>query len=310
MQIVKVKYIIEGTGTLSSREYSYYSETLLNVGDIVNVPVRDTICEAQVSAVDVPDTEISAFKDKVKTIPAGSLVTPTLEQPALPITETAGNTNNLPASETALIKINPSGDSAFLTLREQAEGLLGYAESRIIASDSDLLPATDDLSIISRVKKAIKEKQDEYLNPPKEHIKSINAAFRTLIDPIEQADRLTRDKILGYRAEQEKKRQEAEEINRQKEELARKEAALNQGEVTINTTPVFVPEPTVAKVKTELGTAGTVRTRKARVVNFALLPDTYKLPNEKLLATAAKTGVQEIDGVEFYIEESLRVTTR
>jgi len=71
--IVKVKYYSEITGELSAREYTYYSADRLSVGDIVIVPVRDTTGKAKVSAVDV-SAEIASFKDKVKTIPTGSIV--------------------------------------------------------------------------------------------------------------------------------------------------------------------------------------------------------------------------------------------
>jgi len=72
--IVKVKYYSETSGQLSQREYTYYSSQPLLVGDIVMVPTRDTIAKAQVSTIDVPASEIEQYKDKVKTIPAGSII--------------------------------------------------------------------------------------------------------------------------------------------------------------------------------------------------------------------------------------------
>ena len=72
--IVKVQYHSETTGKVSPREYTYYSADRLNVGDIVTVPVRDTTGKAKVSSIDVPEEEIANFKDKVKIIPAGSVV--------------------------------------------------------------------------------------------------------------------------------------------------------------------------------------------------------------------------------------------
>lgn len=70
--IIKVKYYSDTTGELSGREYTYFSVEPLKVGDILIVPVRDTTGKAQVSAIDVPEAEIAPFKDRVKTIPAGS----------------------------------------------------------------------------------------------------------------------------------------------------------------------------------------------------------------------------------------------
>ena len=67
--IVKVQYYSEGK--FSSREYTYYSVDRLAVGDRIIVPVRDSTVKAMVSAIDVPESEIASFKDKVKTIPGG-----------------------------------------------------------------------------------------------------------------------------------------------------------------------------------------------------------------------------------------------
>jgi hypothetical protein len=76
MNIVKVRYFSESTGQLSPREYSYFANEPLAVGDVVMVPVRsrnadfptDEIVKAQVSTVNVPESEIAAFRDRVKTV--------------------------------------------------------------------------------------------------------------------------------------------------------------------------------------------------------------------------------------------------
>jgi hypothetical protein len=211
----------------------------------------------------------------------------------------------------AVVAIDLATDMSFLHLRSEAVAMLHFAEMRLIQSDEDMKSATNDLAIIGLAKKAIDEKRQEYVRPLNEYVKTVNLAFKGLSDPVDQADRLTRDKVLKYRADQERKRLMAEAINRQKEELARKEAELSgTGEITVDTTPVIVPAAQSNQIRADVGTAGVAHTRKARVVNFALLDDAYKLPNDKLLATAAKTGVAEIKGVEFYLEESLRVVVR
>jgi len=74
MQIVKVKYVQSSFTDLSPREYSYFSAEMLEINDIVIVPVRDTTGRAVVTAVDVPESEIAAFKDKVKIIPENSIL--------------------------------------------------------------------------------------------------------------------------------------------------------------------------------------------------------------------------------------------
>ena len=75
MQLVKVRYFNEHSGLLGSREYTYYSEEPLKVGDIATVPARDTTSKAKVVSIYVLESEIAGFKDKIKTIPAGSVIT-------------------------------------------------------------------------------------------------------------------------------------------------------------------------------------------------------------------------------------------
>lgn len=71
--IVKVKYHSETTGKSSDREYTYFATERLGVGEILKVPVgEDRMTKAVVSAVDVPASEIAAYRDKVKTIPPGT----------------------------------------------------------------------------------------------------------------------------------------------------------------------------------------------------------------------------------------------
>lgn len=67
MDIIKVQYKGKG-GEYSGREYSYFSSIPLQVGDELMVPVRSGLGAAKVSATGVPEAEVAAFIDKVKTI--------------------------------------------------------------------------------------------------------------------------------------------------------------------------------------------------------------------------------------------------
>ncbi len=314
-QIVKVKYYSETTGEMSAREYTYYSKDRLSVGDIVTVPVRDTIGKAKVSTIDIPETEIANFKDKIKIIPSGSVISKRGETtgdglPSVDLTTGASTPEVVQTVETptAVINIGPEHNPTVLVLAEQARRLRDYAVARTIATDADLRPATDDLSVISKTKKALNEKKIDYLKPIKMHVDAVNAAFLSIMQPIEEADRITRTKITDYQALVRKHQLEAEEINRKKMELARQEAAFNStGEITVDITPVDVPIP-VNRVVTELGTTSTLHIRKYRVVDFAKLSDQYKIENSALLNKVVKAGIPEILGVEIYTEESIRVT--
>ncbi len=343
MNIVKVKYFLETTQETSAREYTYFSEDPLKVGDMVLVPMRNTVGKAKVTAVDVPEAGIAAFKDRVKTIPVGSIVTaipkekehdfpreplpammePKLDQipeakpefgandlpPGAPTVAAGANVQPEPVESIAIIHIKPEADLVILSLLAEANRLLDYAEKRVILTDADMETATNDLTVIARVKKSLLEKKAEYWKPIKVHLDAITASFQTLLTPIEDADRVTRGKWTAYRNEQTRRKAEADKLNQDAIDLARRQATFNGGEITVDLTPAVAPTP-VAKVRTDLGSAQTVKTRKYRVVNFALLPDAYKLENSALLNRVTKSGIPEIDGVEFYFEEGIRVNVR
>ena len=78
---------------------------------------------------------------------------------------------------TVLVKASPQNDTEVIAFYNEALELLRYAESRVIATAEDLKPATDDLSIIAKVKKGMEEKRKDYLRPFQDHIKETNAAF-------------------------------------------------------------------------------------------------------------------------------------
>ena len=72
--IIKCKFI-DGEGNPRGREYSYYTNIPVSVGMMVDVPAppQSSVEKSQtkrviVTAVDVPEAEIEAFKDSVKTI--------------------------------------------------------------------------------------------------------------------------------------------------------------------------------------------------------------------------------------------------
>jgi len=110
---------------------------------------------------------------------------------------------------TALIKVKPETDVEVMSFYTEALKLQEYAEKRVIATIDDLKPATDDLSIIARVKRGMEEKRKDYLKPFQDHIKETNEVYKTLMQPIEEADRITRSKILTFQQEQNRKHQES-----------------------------------------------------------------------------------------------------
>jgi cell fate regulator YaaT (PSP1 superfamily) len=69
LKIVGIKYEDKfKKKTFSGREYSYYSDIELEIGDIVEVPTRYGKSIAQVTRTDIEEKEIEKIKDYMKII--------------------------------------------------------------------------------------------------------------------------------------------------------------------------------------------------------------------------------------------------
>ena len=316
--IVKVQYYSETTGEASDREYTYYSENPLKVGDIVLVPVRGRATKAKVSAIDVPEAEIASFKDKVKIIPAGSMVTTPPEQAAISETgdEVLGHkvAEAAPVAEFERYRIAPEETAIALRPGEDIEArgwfdegvtALQYARDRVIKTSEDNEGASNDLSIISKLKKAMEAKKKTFLDPLKVKVDAIRDTYNYLMEPILEADLITRQKMMAYNAEQQRIRFEQEEINRKRLEAAQAEMRL-KGELSESTNLIKLNEeqrPTV----TDLGTTGMTAHRKYEVTDFTLLPDEYKVIDNAQLSAIAKShhDKKQVPGVRFFNEPSI-----
>lgn len=84
MDIVKIRYK-NSAGEYAGREYSYFSDVDLEVGAEIMVPVRNGTGAAQVTQTGVPEDEVAAFADRMKTIT--EIIPIPEEKPADPLAE-------------------------------------------------------------------------------------------------------------------------------------------------------------------------------------------------------------------------------
>ena len=387
--LVKVQYY-KGEEPVG-RDYTYFSEDDLAVGDIVIVPVRDTTGKAVVVEINVPEKDVEAFRDKVKTIPAGSVVLVGKEamyckgQESIDIDELPtgglaeaaqkagakvtvaeatfvmadtkinlcdtcterndypiccppdvtfgngkGNDNIIQCSKYILgtakpctiplnvlitpetaVALRPGEDIEARNHYEEALRLLEYAERRVITSLEDNKAASDDLTIISRLKKTMEAKKREYLDPLRDQAEAIRETYSTLMDPILAAEKLTKDKMLVYGAQQRRIRDAQEEINRKRLEAAQEEMEL-KGELSESVNLVEVIPDAPKTIKTFMGTSGTKENWKWEVIDFALVPDEYKMINPAILTPAAKSykNTRTIPGIRIYNDPIIATRAR
>ena len=210
--------------------------------------------------------------------------------------------------ETALAK--EATDIQAVNWHHEGIKLLEYAESRVITSVEDVKLANDDLSVISRLKKAMEERRKERLQPYRDAQEAINTNYKSWMAPVLEADKITREKMLAYAAEQKRIRAEQEEINRKRQEAAEAEMKL-KGELSepVNLVPV---DEAPKRVITNMGTSGLVDCWKYEVVDFALLPDEFKVADRSMLNSVAKGhhDKKPVPGVRFYNEPYLATRPR
>jgi len=213
-------------------------------------------------------------------------------------------------TETALV-LCPGEDVEVHGYYEESVKLLEYAEKRVIASLEDNKDANDDLSIISKLKKAMEAKKREYLEPLKVQQDAIRDTYNFLMTPIIEAEKLTKSKMLSYDAEQQRIRAEQEDINRKRLEAAEAEMKL-KGELTESVNLVEVAPEAPKRTQTDLGTSGQRDVWKFEIVDLDALPREYMIPDLVMLNAIAKKyhDQKKIAGVRFYCEKIMAVRAR
>ncbi len=208
-----------------------------------------------------------------------------------------------------LVAVRPDLDEAVISLSTQANKYLIYAQGREIYTGDHIKDATRDLSLISNTKKAVETKRQEYVSPLNTQLKEISAFFKTLSDPIAEADKVTRRKVLDYNAEIERQRQEAKRIEDEKYRLAQEETEL-KGEHTVDLTPVDRPSETPDRVRTEVGMSSKMMVRKWELEDIHLVPEQYLKVDEVQIGKLVRAGIKEIAGIKIWEEPTLQVRSK
>ena len=214
-------------------------------------------------------------------------------------------------TEAGLSIIEPAKNKAVLKLQEAVIEVRDYAMARTVSTLEEAKDATKDLSIMSNMKKDLEAYRQGYVKPLQSHIDDINAFFKLISGPLAEADKVTRDKMIAYDAEQRRIRAEQERINALRFEAAQKEMKL-KGELSESVNLVEVtPEP-AKHISTDMGSAGMVDRWKWEVVDFSQIPDEYKMVDNSLLTAVARKHHDQkpIPGVRFFNEPYIAMRPR
>ena len=220
------------------------------------------------------------------------------------------NMSQIVPANTAIIIINPGANQAIVNLKGEITKLMEYTTSRVIKSDTDLTPATNDLTLISKLKKAVKGYQDEYVSPIKTHLDKVQFVFKDLLACLDIVEKDNKTKIQTYIDAQKARAIEAERLNREAAELARKQAEFSgTGEITVDTTPLEAPPP-IKHISTESGTISEVKAPSTwEIENEALIPHEYwQLDTVKINRIVRAGG--SIPGIKITKHTGIRTNTK
>jgi hypothetical protein len=345
-QLVKVRYVDESTGEVSGREYTYFSEEPLNIGDLVTAPIKDTIGKAKVTAVDVPESEIATFKDKVKTIPSGSVI-------HLP-----GSVVNLRSDEQIIEGPTPEiyeKTDALLVVEQKADDMsVQVFMVEEITTPEVHQDAEKWLSVIRIQLQDLEKARVSDVKKPNEYVKWINSKYKEKGDLLRRMEQHCL-KVIGVFRQKERAKADAEQArldaiakrtfeNRQAEEAAarRKEADAREAEEAARKAgdleaaeksrreaqkaaaeaerkASVVPVPFASKVETIATTTDTGSSKNIwgtewdfEIVKPDLVPREFCEPDEKRIRQYAKLMMAEavMAGVRFFEKDKVQVRRR
>lgn len=172
-----------------------------------------------------------------------------------------------------------------------------------ITDNDSMVVATDTLSIIKDVSKAMEKQRKSRVDPLNKEVKEINAEYKPLATDLEKAEKIIKGEMLSYSNEVDRKAAEA---------AAKLEARVERGTMRTDTAMRKMDDIETMGSSVE-GNKGSVNFRMVRVVKIV---DATKIPakylnDEKVLdaiKAAVRTDVMNgtlVDGVEVVEEKQI-----
>ncbi len=229
-----------------------------------------------------------------------------------------------------------------ITITPEAQELIAFSQTFLttveairITSPEEAQATVEQLRIIKETAKAIDDTRKEYTKPLDEQKQMYMELFRPAADVLAKAEKIGKGalgewnkeqrRLVAIEIENQRKSQETERLRLAEEQkkadalLAEADEAAASGDTqtaealesqaaAIQETAVSCPVVRISAPEKPQGSS-VRKIWKSRVVNAALVPDEYKIINQKALdayAIAMKSEAK-IPGVEFYVEESVAI---
>ena len=183
-------------------------------------------------------------------------------------------------------------------LEKQVSPLVKEADSYKIDSVEAVDEASMFLKKVRDTERSIEAKRLEFTAPLNQSMRAINATFKKLKEPLEQARKLLTNRVLTWKIA-ERERLEKEEARRRKIQEAH-EAKGHEVKA-----PVVLDRP-----DNKIGNTQTRKVWTFEVVDFTKVPNEYKELNTARVNGAIREGAREIKGLKIYQEEKLSIVGR
>ena len=204
----------------------------------------------------------------------------------------------------------PVQEDKLEAIKAHSSNVVLQAQDLQIQNEIDFASAKEFYLLIADSDKQGKTWMKAVVNPFKKAVKNAENMIKPFLTPYAEAKTIVKEKLEAYIAkvnEENRKKAEEERKAREAENALRKAEAEKTG----SNVELIAPKP-VQKVDHSSRTSiGGVHTRKVmdfEVIDWAKLPDDFKLVNEKKLREHAKAGVA-VPGVRFFEKETVVART-
>jgi len=204
----------------------------------------------------------------------------------------------------------PQSIEALVTrLTAETVNIKTRAVAIVVSSD---VAEKDAIEFASDLKKRLNEietNRKTFLAPLKKVMDNVNATLKPFTTELEEAEGIIKSKILQWRTEREKLRQE-EERKRQEEYEAQQKKQAEEFPLDVKEEAI-APLPLMAQSNTVVSETGAKATGKKvwdfEIEDEAKVPRGYLMLDEKGVRNAIRTGIRTIPGLKIYQKETLSI---
>lgn len=196
--------------------------------------------------------------------------------------------------------------------RSNAQEWIKTAGDLVLTDDESVRQATDLTAWVAELLAKLEAARKVWTEPITADAKTVNDFFRELRTPLEEADRIVREKLLAWKRERERIAREAQiaEERRLQEERRRIEEAVANEELpaeAIDEVPVaaYTPPPPPTTVRSTLGSATFRKVWTFEVVDPKQVPDEFWLIDEGAIGRQVRAGRRAIPGVRIFQTDEL-----